>query len=285
MTETRLRLRGAMSAWLAVLFAFAVCCAVRAQSLSRPRLLNLKFEQKLDAQVPLNLAFTNDAGAPVSLRDYFGTRPVVLVLGYYQCPMLCGYTLNGVVETLQDLRSTPGRDFEVLFVSIDPHETPALAAAKKQTYLKRYGRHGTENGWHFLVGGAPAISKLSTAVGFQFAYDAALRQYAHPAGIVVLTPEGRVAKYFFGVAYPASELSAALKDAGAHHVGSPVRQLLILCFQHMPLVGKNSAAIMGAVRGLAVLTMFGIGAYVVFAWRREKRRSPPMPPTEARSTL
>jgi protein SCO1/2 len=241
-----------------------------AQSLSKPTLLNLRFDQKLNAQLPLDVSFTDDAGHGVQLRDYFGTRPGILVLGYYECPMLCGLVLNGIVETLQEIRATPGKDFVVIFVSIDPRETSALAAAKKRTYLKRYGRPGTDDGWHFLTGRESEIKAISESVGFQFAFDRRLNQYAHPSGIVVLTPEGRVAKYFFGVNYPAKELSAALKESSAHRVGSPVRQLLILCFQHMPLAGRNSAAMMGVVRALAAATLVALVAYVAIALRREK---------------
>jgi len=259
-----------------VLVAMLAASSVSAASLSKATLLNLQFEQKLNGQIPLALSFTNEAGSLVRLRDYFGARPVVLVLGYYECPMLCNLTLNGVIESFQQMRASAGKEFDVLFISINPRETPALAAAKKSTYLKRYGRADTANGWHFLIGGEREIKTLADAVGFQFAFDSTLKQYAHPSGIVVLTPDGRVAKYFFGVSYPAKEVSAALKEAGARRIGSPVRQLLILCFQQMPLVGKNSGAIMSAVRGLALATVIGVVAYVAFAVRREKRRVQPL---------
>jgi protein SCO1/2 len=257
---------------LPVMLLLMFSAGVFAQSLSKPSLLNLRFDQKLNAQVPLDISFTDETGEGVHLRDYFGTRPVILVLGYYECPMLCSLVLNGLVEALQEIRANPGKDFDVIFVSIDPRETSALAAAKKGTYLKRYGRAGTENGWHFLSGREGEIRLVSESVGFQFAFDRSLKQFAHPSGIVLLTPEGRVAKYFFGVNYPAKELSAALREAAAHRVGSRVRQLLVLCFQHMPLAGRNSAAIMSAVRALAAATMAAVAAYVALAVRRERRR-------------
>jgi len=267
-------------AWACTMFAWAAAAYVgivfpaRAEALTKPTLLNLRFEQKLGAHVPVSLWFTNEAGLPVRLGDCVAKRPSVLVLGYYGCPMLCGLVLNGAVESFQDMRATAGKDFNFVFVSIDPHETPALADAKKRSFLKRYGRKDVEAGWHFVVGGDAEIKTLAEAVGFQYAYDSALKQYAHPSGVVVLTPEGKVSRYFFGVSYPAADLSAALKEASAQRVGSPVRSLLILCFQHMPLVGKNSATVMGAVRGLAVATVLAVAGFIAVSRRREKRRCP-----------
>lgn len=240
-------------------------------SLSKPTLLSLTFEQKLDATVPLTLVFTNEQGKAVHLGECFRGRPVILVPGYYGCPMLCGLVLNGLVESLQDIRPTPGKDFELLFVSIDPRESPSIAAAKKRTYLKRYGRTNTEGGWHFLVGREAEIRELCDAIGFQYAYDSELKQYAHPGGIVILTPEGRVTRYFFGVEFPAAKLQAAFQDAGARRVGSPVQQLLMLCFSRMPLVGENSARIMTAVRSLAVITILSVAGYIILSVRKEGR--------------
>ncbi len=249
----------------------------RAQSLSKPTLLNLKFEQKLNSQLTLDLPFRNEDGAPIHLRDYFGSKPVVLVLGYYECPMLCNLVLNSLVESLQNLHATIGKEFDVVFVSINPRETPPLAAAKKQTYLKRYGRAEAAQGWHFLTGQEPAIKTLADEVGFQFAYDAALQQYAHPSGIVVLTPEGKVSRYFFGLNYPSAGLNQALTAAAAHRVGSPVQALLFLCFQHMPLTGKYSGSIMLAARVVALLAVFTVLGYIVIAVRREIRNRRPAP--------
>ena len=264
--------------------AFAVVADARGESLSKSALLNLQFEQKLNARVPLQLSFTNEDGAAVPLRAYFGRRPVILVLGYYDCPMLCGLVLNGVVESLQDLRPTAGQDFDVLFVSIDPSESPALAAATRRRYLKRYGRANAEQGWHFLVGRAPEIKALCDAVGYQYAYDSSVKQFAHPSGIVVLTPKGNVSKYIFGVAYPGAELNAALKEAGALRVGSPVQQFLILCFKSMPLTGQYSGTIMGAVQGLAVATVLALIGYVTLSLRRERHHRSPIAPGKGEGT-
>lgn len=248
-----------------------------ATPLSKTTLINLRFEQKLNTQVPLNLAFTDDTGMSLRLGDIIQNRPVILVLGYYECPMLCNLVLNGVVESLQDIRSTVGKDFDVIFVSINPNETCSLAAAKKRSYLKRYGRAESAGGWHFLTGSAAPIQQLAGTVGFQFGYDSAVKQYAHPSGIIVLTPEGRVARYFFGVSYPAAELSAALRAARTRQIGLPVRQLLILCFQHMPLVGKNSEAIMTLVRLLAGITLASLAGYLLWAARRRGSQERCMP--------
>ncbi len=259
---------------LVSVFVIALPLATFGHSLSKAKLLNLKFEQKLDAQIPLELSFIDDGGEPVKLRDFFGARPVVLMLGYYQCPMLCNLELNGAVECFQDLRPSVGRDFEVLFVSINPRETSALAGEKKRTYLKRYGRSDAAKGWHFLVGDEREIKALSNATGFQYAYDAGLNQFAHPSGMIVLSPDGRIVKYFFGVSYSAREVSEALKAAAAGHAGSRAREILILCFQHMPLIGENSESIMIVVRGFALAVIFVLAGYVGLSFRREKRALP-----------
>lgn len=266
-------------AWLLVLLAAS---PAPAQSLAKPTLLGLKFEQKLGSQLPLSLPFIDETGRHVRLGDYFGSRPVLLVLGYYECPMLCNLVLNGVVEGMQEIRGSPGRDFELVFLSINPEETPALAAAKKMTYLKRYGRADTEKGWHFLLGRAQEIQRVADAAGFHFAYDPTVKQYAHPSGVVVLTPQGKAAKYFFGATFEGKELNTAIKDAAGQRVGSPVRDLLILCFQHMPLVGEHSALLMAIVRATAVMTLLGLAICIVLgASRKSDPRSggPPVSST------
>jgi protein SCO1 len=162
-----------------------------------------------------------------------------------------------------------GEQFDVINVSIDPHESPALAAAKKKSYLKQYGRRDAANGWHFLTGDEPSISRLSDEIGFHFAYDAASRQFAHPSGLVILTPEGRVARYFFGVSYSSKELNAALKEASSNKVASPVQQFLMLCFHYSPITGKYGAIIMGGVRASAIITLLLLGRMMIRAFRRD----------------
>ncbi len=236
-------------------------------------LADIKFDQHLDAQVSPDLAFVDETGTPVTLGDYFQDKPVILVLGYYECPMLCNLVLNGLVESLQDLRFTAGSQFQIVNVSIDPRETPSLAAAKKKTYLKRYGRHGAGAGWHFLTGQQDAIEKVSKEVGFHFAYDSKAKQFAHPSGIVILTPHGKVARYFFGVRYSPQPLHDALVAANQESVGSPVQQLLLLCFHYSPLHGKYGPAIMKTVRAGGIVTMIVLGGIIVVLSCRDRKKN------------
>ena len=177
-----------------------------AGQLSDDTLRQIRFDQKIGAQIPLGAAFRDETGRSVRLGDYFGRKPVVLVLGYYGCPMLCTLVSNGMVESFHDLKSNVGEQFDVLHVSVSPTEKPELAAAKKREYLRHYGRPGAENGWHFLTGDEPAIHQLADAVGFRYAYDPVAKQYAHPSGFMVLTPRGQVSRYFFGIDFRAEEL-------------------------------------------------------------------------------
>lgn len=251
--------------------AFLICLSTAsAQKLSDEALSQIRFDQKLNAQVALDLHFTDENGRLVSLAGYFSRKPVVLMLGYYQCPMLCTLVLNGLVESAEDMKWTMGRDFDLIFVSIDSHETPALASDKKQAYLRRYGRSGAAAGWHFLTGTDSAIRQLAQQVGFHYAWDTASKQFAHPSGLIVLTPQGKVAHYLFGVTYPPGDLYAALSDASAGHIASPIRQLVLLCFHYNPLTGKYSAAIMLVLRLLAVGSVLGFG-WMVFALSRARR--------------
>jgi protein SCO1 len=247
--------------------------AAGASSLTDAALVQINFEQKLNSPVSLDLVFRDEAGQNVRLGAYFDRQPVILVLGYYGCPMLCTLVLNGLVESLLDLRMDIGKQFQVVNVSIDPTEKPELAAAKKRTYLKRYGRHGAAEGWHFLTGDEPAIKTLAAQTGFHYAYDASLRQYAHPSGIIILTPEGKVARYFFGIDFAPRELDGALKQASAGWIGSPIRQLLLLCFHYSPITGKYGNLVMTAIRVSGIATLVGLGAAMVLASqrRREKR--------------
>ena len=241
-----------------------------AQSLTPADLKPIVFEQKLNSAVRLSLPFRDEAGRPVALSNYFGAKPVILVLGYYGCPMLCTLTLNGMIESLQDMKWSIGREFEVVSVSIDPQEHSTLAAAKKKTYLKRYGRNGGDAGWHFLTGDKAAIAELADAVGFRYAYDPVVRQYAHPAGLVILTPQGRVSKYLFGVKFAPQEILAGLKGASQNSIGSRIQQLVLLCFHYSPIQGKYGPAIMTTLRVLGAATLVGL----VWLWVRLVRARP-----------
>src|SRR5207302_151037 len=180
---------------------------------------------------------------------------VVLVLGYYQCPMLCTLVLNGLVESAADMKWSIGREFEVVDVSIDPNESPAMAAAKKRSYLKRYGRPVAAGGWHFLTGNEGTVRRLAGEVGFRYAYDPASKQYAHPSGLVILTPEGKVSTYLFGVTYAPKDLFASLQAASSNKTGSPIQQLILLCFHYNPFTGKYICLIIVVLRVFSVVKL------------------------------
>lgn len=258
---------------LATLISF-IALAANASELGDNALRQIRFDQKINAQIPLDATFRDETGKTAPLGSYFGEKPVVLVLGYYGCPMLCTLVLNGLVETMQDLKMDIGNQFDVLDVSVSPAESPQLAAAKKREYLRHYGRPGADAGWHFLTGGEPAIRRLSDAVGFRYAYDPAIKQYAHPSGFIVLTPQGKVSRYFFGVNFNAQELHDALRDASANRSGSPVRQLFLLCFHYSPVTGKYGALIIASVRAIGVATLLGLAVFVGRSLRSDHKIRP-----------
>lgn len=220
------------------------------------------FAQNLGAQVPRDATFRDERGQAVRFGDCLGRRPALLVLGYSECPMLCSLVLSGLVESLNDLRATAGRQFDLIDLSIDPKETPAVAAARKRTYFKRYHRAGAEAGWHFLVGDDRQIHRVADAIGFHYAYDPESGQYAHASGFVVLTPEGKVSRYFFGVTFDGREVQDALNVAGASRVGSPIERLLLLCFHTNPIAGKYGALILNAMRVAGIGTLLGLGIMI-----------------------
>lgn len=256
------------SSWLALLFLLALGPAAAAQAVSDATLSQIRFDQKLGQQVSQNLEFQDEGGRPAPLQQYFGRKPVVLVLGYYQCPMLCTLVLNGMVEAAADMKWSIGHDFGILDVSINPRETAALAAAKKRSYLKRYGRSGAAEGWHFLTGRESAIRQLADEVGFRYVYDPVSQQFAHPSGLVILTPEGKVAHYLFGVTFAPKDLYAALRDASDKKVGSPIQELILLCFHYNPITGKYSGLIVVILRVLGAGTILGFLALIIILVRR-----------------
>jgi len=232
-------------------------------------LREVAIDQRLDASVPLDLPFRDESGAPVTLARYFGKRPVILSLVYYECPMLCTLVLNGLVRALRTLTFEPGREFEVVTVSFDPRDTAELAAKKKATYLAEYGRAGAAEGWHFLTGDAAAITGLAQAVGFHYAWVPEEKQFAHAAAIMVLTPEGRISRYFFGVEYSPRDLRFGLIDATAGKIGTVVDHLLLYCYRYDPATGRYGAIAMNLVRAGGVLTVVALGAFIVVMRRRE----------------
>ena len=236
-----------------------------------PALRDVAFDQRLGERVPLGIALRDEAGRAVRLGDYFGPKPVVLALVYYDCPMLCTLTLNGLVSALRALSFDAGREFLVVTVSFDPRETPALAAAKKAAYLQRYGRPGAAAGWHFLTGAEQAVAALTRAVGFRYAWDERTQQFAHPAGLVVLTPDGRISRYLYGVEYAPKDLRLGLVESSAGRIGSAVDHLLLFCYQYDPATGRYAATAMRILRLSALATLAGLGGFIVLMVRRERR--------------
>jgi protein SCO1/2 len=237
-----------------------------------PELLtDIGLDQRLDAQVPPDLRFRDEAGREVRLGDYFGTKPVILTLVYYECPMLCTQVLNGLTSALGVLSFSIGQEFDVVTVSFDPKETPELASAKKAAYVNRYKREGAGRGWHFLTGDERSIAALTKAVGFRYAYNASIDQYAHVSGIMVLTPEGRLSRYFYGIEYGPRDVRLALIEAADRRIGTPADQLLLYCFHYDPKSARYSFAIMRLVRTLGVATVLAMVGGIVILRRRERR--------------
>jgi protein SCO1/2 len=241
-----------------------------AASVLPPGLHNVGLDQRLNEQVPLNLVFREESGREMPLSSYFGNKPVILALVYYQCPMLCTQILNGLVISLRGMSLESGRDFEVVSVSIDPTETPELATRKRAEYLRRYAKSST--GWHFLTGAEPQIKELAQAVGFRYAYDARTKQYAHASAIMVVTPSGRLSKYFYGIEYAPRDLRLGLVEASENKIGSPVDQLLLYCYHYDPNTGKYSAIVLNMVRLAGALTLLIFGPALIWLWRRDLAR-------------
>lgn len=237
-----------------------------------PILKEVRIDQKLDGAVPMDLQFSDEQGRDVTLGQYFGKRPVVLALVYYECPMLCTQVLNGLFSSMEPLRIDAGREFDVVVVSFDPGETPAMALAKKAGYVKHYERPTAEAGIHFLTGRQASIDALADAVGFRYVYDEAIDQYAHPAAVTVLTTQGKVSKYLYGVEFAPMDFRLAVTSAGEGQIGTLVDQALLYCFHYDPATGKYSVAIMTFVRIGAVLTLVGLGAFVLVHLRRDRRQ-------------
>lgn len=252
----------------ALMFSLGLGLAGGADTTPLPKAV---IEQRLNEHVPLELMFRDETGRTVALREYFHGKPVILVLAYYRCPRLCSLVLNNLTEGLSAIDYIIGKDFTVVTVSIDPRETPALAAAKKTAYLDKYARPGADRGWHFLTGEEPAIQRLATAVGFRYTYDPRTEQYAHASGIMILTGTGTLARYFFGLEYAPRDLRFGLEDASAGSIGSPVtRPLRLLCFGYDSATGTYTLLTMRLLRGSGLLMVLLVTVGLVRAWRRQK---------------
>ncbi len=235
-----------------------------------PYLQNVGIEQHLDGQVPRELTFVDDTGRTVKLGDYFGSKPIILNLVYYNCTMLCGEALAGLTGAMKMIKFDVGKEFEVVTVSFNPKETPEIAAAKKKDYLGRYGRAGAASGWHFLTGPPESINALTKAVGFQYQYDEKNNQYAHATAIMVLTPQGRISRYFYGVDFPPKDLRMGLVEASQGKIGNPIDQVLLYCYHYDPATGKYGAVVSNMLRLGAGLTIVFLGALLLIMLRLEK---------------
>ena len=234
--------------------------------------MEVGIDQRLNEQIPLDLTFRDEKGNTVRLVDYFHSKPVIVSLVYYRCPMLCTQVLNGMVETFKLLNFTAGKEFEIITVSIDPSEQPELAAEKKEQCVGEYGREGVANGWHFLTGDQASIASLARAVGFRYAYDPHSKQFAHGAGIMVATPQGRVARYLYGIEYGAKDLRFALMEAAHGKIGSPVDKILLLCYHYDPATGKYGIVVTNLLKSGGVLAVLILGSYMFINFRRDRRK-------------
>jgi protein SCO1 len=246
-------------------------------NLRPPGLEHVGIEQNLNQQIPPNLTFRDETGKTVHLADYFGRKPMILNLVYYQCPMLCGEVLSGLESALRVLKFDVGKEFDVLTISFDPKETPEMAAAKKAEYLKRYGRAGAAEGWHFLTGPQESIDALTRAAGFQYQYDAKTGQFAHATAIMVLTPEGKIAQYYYGVEFAPKDLRLGLVQASQNKIGNLVDEVLLYCYHYNPDTGKYGAIISRILKLSAGATIFILGTFLVVMFRlgsvSEQRRA------------
>ncbi len=243
-----------------------------------PDILNtVKIDQRLGQQLPLDTPFRDETGKPVKLGDYFGKKPVILSLVYYQCKILCAEDLNGLVGALEMVNLKPGKDFQVVIVSIDPAETPAIAAAKKAMYVKRYGYMKTANGWHFLTGDQPAIKALAQAVGFGYVRmpqpPGKPPLFAHASSIEVVTPEGKMAQYYLGVEYSPKDLRLGLVEASHNTIGTPVDNILTYCYRYDPMLNRHSLVIARVVQLGCLLTFLGLGGFMVVSFRRDFKQA------------
>ena len=232
-------------------------------------LRNVGFEPQLNSRLPLDLAFRDETGRNVQFRDYFNQRPVVLALVYYGCPMLCDQVEQGVVGTLRMLSFKPGRDYDVVFVSFDSRETSEMAAQKKEVAMTHFRRPETSNGWHFLTGSKESVDALTKGANFRYSFDRKSGLFAHASGIMLLTPDGRISRYFYGVEYPARDVRLGLVDASAGKIGTPIDRALLFCYQYDPASARYSASILKIIRLGGVLTILGLVAGILIFRQRD----------------
>jgi protein SCO1 len=264
---------------LCVVAMALMAVSAHSQQASPPTILReVSIAQRMNEQIPPEIVFRDENGRSVRLGDYFGKKPIVLSLVYCDCPALCTEVLNGELRTMKAISLDLGKDFDAVTVSFETKDTPALAKAKRDVYAGQYGRPGAAEGWHFLTGEQPSIDALTQAAGFHYAYDSASRQYAHAAAILVLTPSGRIARYFYGVQYPARDVRLGLVEASEGKIGTPTDHALLYCYQYDPMTGRYGLIVMNVVRAAGLFTVLVLGIFMLVMFRRE-RKHPHVSPT------
>ena len=244
---------------------------------SRPAALReVAFDQRVNEPVPLGMTFRDETGRSVRLGDFFGARPVILVLVYYRCQNLCPLLLDGVAQSLRGMPFSPGDQYTLVVLSFDPRDTPGIAATKKAGLVQRYGKAGAAAGWHFLTGGEAAIRQVTEAVGFHYTYDPKIDEYAHAAGLLILTPQGKIFRYMYGIEFSPQVLRLGLVEASGNTLGSPIDQVLLFCYHYDPSTGKYTVMVMNIIRLAGVLTIGAVGAFIVVMRRRDRRGAVPI---------
>ena len=264
---------------LLVLTGIGAPAALCAQQITTPAILNqVGITQNLKARIPPDLVFRDETGKSVRMGDFFGQKPIVLSLVYFDCPALCTEVLNGELRTMKAISLDLGKDFDAVTVSFEPKDTPALAKAKRDVYAGQYGRPGAADHWHFLTGEQQSIDALTNVAGFHYAYDSSIRQYAHAAAILVLTPDGRIDRYFYGVIYPARDVRLGLVDASEGKIGTLTDHALLYCYQYDPMTGKYGVVVMNVLRAAGGLTVLVLGIFMTLMFFRERKRPAGVPP-------
>jgi protein SCO1 len=264
------RFHAAMLGALAAITAFSTC----AQQISAPAILSkVGITQNLNAQIPPDLVFRDEAGKSVRIGDFFGRKPILLSFVYFDCPALCTEVLNGELRTMKAISLDLGKDFEAVTVSFETKDASALAKAKRDVYIGQYGRPDAAEHWHFLTGEQQSIDALTNVAGFHYAYDSSIRQYAHAAAILVLTPDGRIDRYFYGVQYPARDVRLGLVDASEGKIGTLTDQALLYCYQYDPMTGKYGVVVMNVLRAAGGLTVLVLGIFMTVMFLRERKRT------------
>lgn len=261
--------------YTAMILALAAIGALpaRAQQVNGPAILNkVSIAQNLNAQIPPDLMFRDEAGNFVRIGDFFGKKPIVLSLVYFDCPALCTEVLNGELRAIKAISLDLGKDFEAVTVSFEPKDTPVLAKAKRDVYIGQYGRPGATNHWHFLTGTQQSIDALTNVVGFRYAYDFSIRQYAHAASILVLTPDGRIDRYFYGVVYPPRDVRLGLVEASEGKIGTLTDHALLFCYQYDPMTGRYGVVVMNVMRAAGGLTVLLLATFMIILFLRERKR-------------